>query len=161
MKPRPLPPLEFDVIWRFWMYVNRKGPNECWIWAGSDFDKGGYGRFKIDKERWLVHRVAYAIQFQRDPGELLVCHTCDNPPCVNPDHLFLGTHTDNNQDASYKGHTAVGVKHPSHKLTWNDVCEMRRLWATGLYTQERLGRLFGVVQGTVSAVVLHRQRQRE
>lgn len=69
----------------------------CWEWTG--YREKGYGRFRGQ----LAHRIAYKRATGRDPGSLFVCHVCDNPPCVNPEHLWLGTNRDNQSDASIKG----------------------------------------------------------
>ncbi|QXI63447.1 hypothetical protein CP157_01165 [Paracoccus marcusii] len=93
-------PIPLDVILgeefmlRFWAKVDRSG--ECWIWQGSK-DRQGYGRIKSPGKRvnLKAHRVAYAMVHERDPGEDLVLHGCDNPSCCNPLHLEAGTHSDN------------------------------------------------------------------
>lgn len=84
-------------------------PGGCWVYQGYT-DSHGYGRFKIyvngfkpKKRNYKAHRVAYAYYNGVDPKELFVCHHCDNPSCVNPDHLFLGTAKDNTQDMISKG----------------------------------------------------------
>ena len=86
-------------IERFWDRVDKKGPDECWEWFGQKNPKG-YGYVK---PYGLTHRFSYELHTGEKPGELFVCHSCDNPPCVNPAHLWLGTVTDNQRDAKAKG----------------------------------------------------------
>lgn len=90
---------------RFWSKVKRGDPADCWMWTGARAH--GYGRIRtIGKRFCRAHRLAYALA-HGDPGPLLVCHRCDNPLCVNPAHLFLGTVQDNNLDRDTK-HRARG-----------------------------------------------------
>lgn len=84
---------------RFWSRVE-KGP-DCWVWTGPRGQRG-YGQINVGGRTLRVHRVSWAMH-HGDPGELFVCHKCDNPPCVRPDHLFIGTHTDNMRDKISKG----------------------------------------------------------
>lgn len=101
-------------ISRFWRFVDKSG--DCWIWTGSRA-KGDYGSYFFQPEprktrRVSAHRTAYAIEHGEAPGgDRCVLHRCDNPPCVNPAHLFLGTHDDNMDDMTAKGRRPAGEAH--------------------------------------------------
>lgn len=95
-------PAGLATIARFLALVDQRGSDECWPWTGSSVK--GYGRFKVTGyETRHANRVAWAIANGRDPGDLLVRHSCDNPPCCNPAHLLLGTHADNARDKVERG----------------------------------------------------------
>jgi len=99
---------EFDerVKFRFYRKINKKtGKTKCWNWTGSL--ARGYGNIRVNGTLIGAHRLSYMLHKGDIPKGLLVCHTCDNPNCVNPDHLFLGTQSDNMKDASNKGRLSV------------------------------------------------------
>ena len=85
---------------RFWSKVDRTG--ECWLWLAAR-GRTGYGRFRQPKGHEYAHRVAYRLTFGPIPEGMVVRHICDNPPCCNPEHLLLGTQSDNNKDSVARG----------------------------------------------------------
>jgi len=87
--------------------VESSSPDACWEWQGHKNGKG-YGRVKFGQQSVMAHRVAWAIAMERDPGELIVRHKCDNPPCCNPSHLHVGTHADNRAEAVARGRVRNG-----------------------------------------------------
>jgi hypothetical protein len=159
---------------RFWARVDRSaGPSSCWPWTGHRLPcryAAGYGRLGIgdmskDGRMVLAHRVAWELTRGAIPFGLYVCHRCDNRPCCNPDHLFLGTARDNAMDASIKGRIAriTGARHGSKthperiargerhgisKLTEADVRDVRSAIARGAPTR-RIAASYSVCKNTV------------
>ena len=86
-----------EWIQRFWRKVNKAGEDECWEWMAHK-DKRGYGRYAFQRSIRAAHRVAYELCKGTIPSGKIVMHSCDNPPCVNPKHLKVGTHSDNSRD---------------------------------------------------------------
>lgn len=148
-------------IGRFWSKVTKT--DTCWLWNG-DKSKFGHGRFLYDNLRVNAHRYSYETFVGPIPEGLLVCHKCDVPACVNPDHLFLGTQKDNIQDCVKKGRwTQAKLKklHPewcvrgskagNSKLKEEQVVTMRSLLACGCTLLE-VGSMFGVTEATACAI---------
>lgn len=122
----PMRPRSRSLVERFWEKVDRRGADECWPWRGS-IDSRGYGAIYIGSplRTRIASRLSYELAHGLDVGSLsresVVCHRCDNPPCVNPAHLWLGDHQSNAQDAIRKGRLVVprrvGESAPAAKLT--------------------------------------------
>lgn len=120
--------------------------SKCWEWIGGKCS-GGYGSFVVRGKVCVASRVSFEL-FKGDiPGGLNVCHSCDNPGCVNPEHLFLGTDFDNNRDREIKnrGNHAKGERHGQAKLTDLEVAEARQLRINGL-TYQAVADRYGVTK---------------
>ena len=129
---------------RFWSKVNKT--SDCWLWVGAA-DRQGYGRIKTSTTV-LAHRKSWEIHNGPIPDGLLVCHKCDNPPCVRPDHLFLGTNDDNMADMVQKGRAPR-----QSRLTDIEVATIRRRYADGERWPRSLAREFGVSRSTIYYIV--------
>ena len=148
---------------RFWRFVHAGKP--CWLWMGSR-NKDGYGHIGVSRTRRsaLAHRVSWEIHFGPIPVGQQVLHTCDNPPCVYPGHLFLGTQLDNIADMKSKGrrkgiYTAPvdysfrkGERNPAHKLTREQVHEIRLAFEAGT-SKRSIAALYDISRPTVTAIV--------
>lgn len=141
---------------RFWPKVDVGHKDECWEWQAAQFTSG-YGMFAIDSHPHRAHRVAYELTHGKIPEGLCVCHVCDNPACVNPAHLWLGTHQKNMQDAARKGRTRGGVlrgERSQHaRLTEAQVLVIRQMSEDGLGSQRQLAAMFGVSRGTIRHIL--------
>jgi hypothetical protein len=133
---------------RFWAKVDTSG--DCWVWTGS-VDRVGYGKISLSaREGWIrAHRASWELHHGPIPPGLFVCHRCDNPPCIRPDHLFLGTHAENMRDASRKGRVHLGERDGQAKLTAQSVVEIRTRYAAGGVTMAALGAAYGVNPSTI------------
>ncbi len=117
---------------RFWEKVDKKGEDECWNWNASRM-AGGYGKFKYNGETVGAHRISWILHHNNIPEDIQVLHRCDNRKCVNPKHLFLGTHQDNMKDMENKNrcYMSRGEKNPNSKLTWDEVNKIRNEYNNG------------------------------
>ena len=111
---------QWNPLRRFWNQVDQRSPTECWQWLGLK-SHYGYGWFNVNRRMIKAHRFSYELHSATQvPSSLLVLHSCDNPPCVNPAHLRLGTNADNISDRELRGHTARGKTH-GHYLHGNRI----------------------------------------
>jgi len=120
---------------RFWGYVAIGAPDECWLWKAGVFSNG-YGQFRVGEKKVKAHRVAFEITFGRSVGfGLIVCHSCDNPPCCNPAHLSEGTHATQDREHKRRGARNLLVKRGEEngaaKLCAGEVLEIRALVQSG------------------------------
>lgn len=157
MKYLPIPFLELDEIQRFRSKIDKSG--ECWLWQGGR-DKDGYGSFKLRGRTYRAARIAFRLNFG-DPRNYEVCHSCDNPPCVNPEHLFLGTSGDNQRDKWAKGRQNEAFNLPENKARGSRVNTSKLSEAQAVEIISRLragegltaiGKLYGVTKQSVRAI---------
>ena len=139
-------------IARFWRKVSVGSEEDCWLWLGGTCR--GYGVFSVRHISRYAHRTSYVIHRpQEDIRGLVVRHSCDNPSCVNPAHLSVGTQLDNMADRGAKGRTARGQLSGVAKLTDSLVREARELYRIGGFTQAELAMRCGVSASTMQAVL--------
>jgi hypothetical protein len=165
--------MEARIVERFWSRVERGPSDACWLWRAG-IDKDGYGKFVIEWDRQhrrvkncRAHRVSYELAHGPIPGGLHCLHRCDNPGCVNPSHLFLGTTLDNTADRQAKRRQARGLRQGAHtrperrvrgervgnsKLSSAQVLAVRDALSRKLRTQRQLARELGVHQTTISLI---------
>ena len=123
-----------------------KAENGCWLWTGCK-DKGGYGFIRHQGKNQRAHRISLFLQGQVVPADLQVLHHCDNPSCVNPQHLYVGTNRDNQQDAVKRG------RHRSGTILTKSIAECIRFGKTIGLSQEGLSRFYGVSNATISRII--------
>lgn len=135
---------------RFLKKINKT--SSCWLWTGSK-TRGGYGNIRAKvNSKWTMRRshiVSYEL-YKGPVNGLQVCHSCDTPSCVNPDHLWLGTAKENADDMVSKGRNKISVTRS--KITHLDAESIRRLYSKGVL-QKDIAALFGIARNTVSTIV--------
>ncbi len=142
---------------RFWENVIKAALDDCWLWTGT---KGhhGYGMMSVgskrDKSRRNVfaHRLSYELHYGPIPSGAVIRHTCDNPSCVNPGHLIVGSHQENMRDMVSRNRQTLGTKNPQARITADDVRQIRALAASGTIHAEIAPR-FGITRSAVTMIV--------
>jgi hypothetical protein len=144
---------------RFWAAVQKT--ESCWLWTGKKCPDG-YGNMVHQRKVWGTHRVSWLLHNGAIPDGMCVLHRCDNPPCVNPAHLFLGTHRENIADCVAKGRNSTagfrGERHHRARVGVADVIEIRRLATTGV-SLNAVARQYGVTDSSIRHIV-HRRSWR-
>lgn len=135
-----------------WHRVDKTGT--CWLWQGARLKgKRPYGKTYYEGKYWYAHRLAWTLTYGPIPCGMVVCHTCDNPPCCRPTHLFLGSQRDNLRDASSKGRldarkSPQGEKHGRAKLTWAMVHAIRHMHAQGMQHRD-IATMLGMARSSI------------
>ena len=139
---------------RFWARVDKSG--DCWVWTAYT-SVCGYGQCYLNNKTWLAHRASWVIHNGPIPDGLCVLHKCDNPPCVNPDHLYVGTKKDNTRDmiARNRGPSRVGAINGNAKLCDLDIWLIREL--APKFTRTAIAQWFGVTRVQISTIALRKQ----
>lgn len=173
IKTIPIPEMTSGLIAKFWSRVDIQGPDDCWPWqlkCGGTYST--YGNFNVTRSQSVrTNRMAYYLTHGVDPGELRVCHSCDNPPCCNPAHLWLGTTLDNSRDMVAKGRGVQPKYGPRisklpktprvrvYQFTRAQVREIREIVAQGPRgTASRVAEIYGTDPGTISQIVNRKVR---
>jgi len=133
---------------RFWDKVDKKGPEDCWTWTACK-NTHGYGGFRVNDRREVAHRVSYRIH-HGDPEGTNVLHSCDNPQCVNPNHLRAGTKKDNACDMARRG------RQQKQKLSVDDVLEIVTLVKGRRLTRQVISEKYNVTKSIISGIVTGR-----
>ena len=140
-----------DFVAWFWNQTKRM-PNGCLEWQKAR-DRTGYGVITIGSKSCLTHRIAWCLWHGDIPEGLIVMHTCDNRICVDIHHLRLGTQADNMRDRDSKGRQPKGESQGSAKLTEADVRDIRRIYATGDYSQRKIAKAYCVGHPAIHSIV--------
>lgn len=142
---------------RFWSKVNISTEGSCWNWTAC-VNALGYGIISRSRKANIASRISWELKHGPIPDGLCILHKCDNPRCVNPNHLFLGTRPENTADMIKKGRAKHnrGELSGRAKLTRDQVVEIRHLYASVNFSQSELGKQFGVSKSTIAAILRRR-----
>jgi hypothetical protein len=144
---------------RLWERVDKSAGKEgCWIWLGGTV-RGRYGQIRLSPSggalrgrKTTTHRAAWELSFGPIPSMMHVCHRCDNPRCVNPQHLWVGTHSENLADMKAKGRAARGERSGTARLTQTQVRAIRKALQANIYSLSELAELNGVSRSTIDNI---------
>lgn len=136
--------------------TNKLSLNDCWIWTGA-LDSAGYATIRVDGRLRRASHIALELKLGNIPKDKIVMHKCDNPKCVNPEHLEIGTTLLNSNDKIQKnrGKWLKGENHPGAKLTSKQVDELREIYATRKISYPALGKIYGIHASTARRIVNH------
>lgn len=141
-------PFRKNTLDDFWRKVSKGSEDQCWLWQAG-VNNRGYGQLNMSGELLLAHRVSYSLKYGEIPKGLEVCHKCDNPTCCNPNHLFLGTHSDNMVDRLRKGRQSNAV------LTPEKVKKAKEMKCNGVKNRD-IALLLQVSQSTIEKAIYSR-----
>lgn len=154
-KCKPLPKFLAVHIRRFWKFVDKRGPDECWPWKGAKTPHG-YGVMRVLARNVYATRMMFKISTGNDPYPLDLMHKCDYPPCCNPDHLKRGTHAENMYDAFMKGRNPRDERHGCCKYSDEKVRKVKLMLSqVGIFTRStcrEIATVVGVPTGLVREV---------
>lgn len=142
-----------DPVAKFWSRVRKlPGKRACWLWTGALLAHGGYGQLDVTGTTRRAHIFSWEAHHGVVPAGLCVLHHCDNPPCVRPDHLYLGTQQDNARDAKKRKRMPHGEAHHAAKLTNVAVSALRTRYAEGA-SMRALAQDYEVTRSAVQQIV--------
>jgi len=142
------------IIERFESKINKD--SLCWIWKGNYF-RYGYGYLNVAGKNISANRISWMLHNEKTPGKYFVCHKCDNPQCVNPDHLYLGSPQDNSDDMKKRNRSLRGELCPASKLSNDDVEQIKKRHKNGEY-QRLLAKEFGVTREHLNKIINGKKR---
>jgi hypothetical protein len=147
--------MDKEIAERFWAKVEKT--EYCWNWIGGT-SSAGYGRFRIGDKLYSPHRLSFEWHNEPIPDGMLICHRCDNPSCVRPSHLFLGTYSDNLIDAIHKDINPIrrGEDAGTSVLTEEEVKRIRMEYRFGVFGYKRLAIKYGVGRTTIEHIIRRR-----
>ena len=135
----------------FWEKVDKT--SDCWFWTCYLNRVGGYGVFNMNNKSYFAHRLSYTIHYGKIPEGKNVCHKCDNPSCVNPEHLFLGNQKENCSDSIIKGRNSRGEISGASVLTDDLVIKIRKEYIPNKIGAGRLAKKYSVAKSTIQRVL--------